>query len=277
MDHAPRERSESALRRVAASAPMLDAATERACLRRVRERDDLEAWRLLVLSHARLVIAIASRYVRRGVSLSDLIAEGNLGLVEAVRRFDVDRDVRFATYATWWIRARVREYALDNRRIVSQPSTRGARRLLGRIGELERALTQQNGRAPTRVELARASGTSPGDVALVQGALGARDMALADEQEGGVQLEDERPTAEASLIDREHLVRVGDAVAHALDTLDRRERAVIKARFLAEDRQTLSLVGAQLGLSRERVRQIEKAAAAKLRAVLAARVDRDAS
>ena len=255
---------------------MLDVATERACLRRVQEHDDLEAWRLLVVSHARLVIAIAARYMRRGVSLSDLIAEGNLGLVEAVRRFDLDRDVRFATYATWWIRARVREYALDNRRIVSQPSTRGARRLLGRIGELERALTQQNGRAPTRAELARASGTSAGDVALVQGALGARDMALADEQDGGVQLEDDHPSAESSLIEREQLARVGDAVAHALDTLDRRERAVIKARFLAEDRQTLSIVGEQLGLSRERVRQIEKIAAAKLRAMLEERVGRDA-
>jgi RNA polymerase sigma-32 factor len=222
------------------------------------------------------VIAIAARYMRRGVSLSDLIAEGNLGLVEAVRRFDLDRDVRFATYATWWIRARVREYALDNRRIVSQPSTRGARRLLGRIGELERALTQQNGCVPTRAELARASGTTAGDVALVQGALGARDMALADEQDGGVQLEDDHPSAESSLIEREQLARVGDAVAHALDALDRRERAVIKARFLAEDRQTLSIVGAQLGLSRERVRQIEKIAAAKLRAMLEERVGRDA-
>lgn len=268
VEHRFEDSSIAALRRAARAAPMLDAETEREHLRRIQEEHDEHALMALLAAHTRLVIAIASRYVRSGLSVADLVSEGNVGLLEAVRRFDRSRDVRFSTYATWWIRSRIRAFALDNRRIVAQPSTRGARKLLARIAQVERTLAQRDQATPAATDIAATSGASLIDVELVQAALASRDSPLACEHSSGVDVPADTPDAEDEIADRELARTWHERIATVIEQLDERERIVIHERFLTDDARTLSSIGHDLGISRERVRQIEKAAVGKLRAAL---------
>src|SRR5690606_24658987 len=129
-------------------------------------------------------ISIAQKYVRPGVALDDLVAEGNLGLVEAVRRFDPAKQARFATYAAGWVRALVRRAALANRRIVGAPSTRNARRLLGTLRATQRRLAAHLGVPPTAEQVAAELGVTVEDVAMVEQALGGWDVSLAPREDG---------------------------------------------------------------------------------------------
>jgi len=124
---------------------MLDLATEQDFLRRIQDTGDPEALSSLLVSHVRLVLSIAQKYTRHGLPIDDLVAEGNLGLVEAARRFDRSRGTRFSTYAAWWIRALIRRYTMSNRRIVGTPSTRAARRLLSSMRATQRRLAAELG------------------------------------------------------------------------------------------------------------------------------------
>ncbi len=256
-----------ALRRVSRAAPLLDARRERELLRRVHEGHDDAAFRELFESHLRLVVAIASRFARAGVSLTELIAEGNLGLIEAAHRFDLSRSTRFATYAAWWIRARVRRFALGNRRVVGAPSTRAARSLLSRLRTVERQLVHELGRAPTREEIAAHVGASSTDVDMVEAALSGRDVSLGAALDG-LDLADTRPTPEDEAVAAELAASRGRRVRAALETLDRREREIVTRRLVDDDAPTLTAIGATLGLSRERVRQLEERAKRKLRTIL---------
>ena len=260
--------SVASFRRTAAQAPMLDAKTESDLLRRVREEQDARALEELLAAHLRLVVAIAGRFAGAGVSLAELIAEGNLGLTEAARRFDQGKGTRFATYAAWWVRARVRRFAFDNRRIVAAPSTRAARRLLSGMRSAERRLVAVSGEPVTRDRLAALTGTSPEDVAMVEVALSARDVALGAPEDGGVEIASHDPGPEDALAARENEARVAREVRSALDQLDVREREIVRRRLLEDDAATLTEIGASLGLSRERVRQLEERAIRKLRAAL---------
>jgi RNA polymerase sigma-32 factor len=227
------------------------------------------AFARLLASHLRLVTCVARRYARNGIAMDDLIGEGNLGLVEAARRFDPDRGTRFSTYAAWWVRAYVRGYALANRRIVPLPSTRNARKVLWRLSTIERALSQQMGRTPHREEVAAALQVEPDDVAMVQGALGARDISLGWSDEGrGIDLPDAQPSPETLAAELEAQHHNHWQIAAALETLTPREREIIKRRLLTDEVATLAMLGESLGLSRERVRQLEKRAELKLRSAL---------
>lgn len=254
------------LRRVARSAPMLDEETERSLLRAVRESDDSRAMSRLIESHLRLVLATAKRFHRDGVSMDDLVSEGTLGLVEAARRFDPDKGARFATYATWWVRALIRRYALANRRIVSAPSTRNGRKVMGKLRETERRLTALEGRRPTRARLAQELGVSPEEIAQVDTALSGRDVRLSSDREGcPVDLASGAASPEDEAATRELAAHTRASVAKSLERLDARERIIVERRLLSEEAETLACLGDSLGISRERVRQIEMAAKAKMR------------
>lgn len=261
------------LRRAAATAPMLDAEREADYLRRIQESDDARALELLLAAHLRLVVSVAARFARSGVSISELVAEGNLGLVEAARRFDRAKGTRFSTYAAWWVRARIGRFALGNRRIVAAPSTRNARKLLAGMRSAERKLSQDGGERPSREAIAAATGTTEEDVAMVETALSARDVAVGPSDDGtSIELDASGPSPEQEIADREDGQRRFELVTAALQQLDRREREVVQRRILEDDAETLAEIGRALGLSRERVRQIEARAKRKLRSVLLADV-----
>lgn len=249
---------------------MLDAEREALLVQRIQRDDDRAAMHELLAAHFRLVVSHASRYARAGVSDAELVAEGNLGLVEAARRFDPDKGVRFSTYAIWWIRARIGRFVLDNRRIVSAPSTRNARKLFACMRSAQRALEQHDGERPTRAAIAEATGTSEEDVALVEAALSVRDVPMGPTDDGAsFELADES-SPEDLVSEREESDRRAREVARALSVLDRREREIVQRRLLDEDEdgETLASIGKVLGLSRERVRQIEARAKRKLQAAL---------
>ncbi|MBX3269400.1 MAG: sigma-70 family RNA polymerase sigma factor [Sandaracinaceae bacterium] len=261
------------LRQAASAAPMLDLDTERELLRRIQENGDPRALDALLVSHVRLVLSIAQKYRRHGLPVDDLVAEGNLGLVEAARRFDRARGTRFSTYAAWWVRALIRRYTIANRRIVGAPSTRAARRLLSNLRETQRRLAAELGRAATREEIARALDVSVEDVATVDAALSGRDVSLAPTPEGLViELACDRASPEETAAAAELRAHNERSVHDALERLERRERLIIERRLLDDDRETLADIGAELGLSRERVRQLELRARQKLRAALLDRV-----
>lgn len=254
------------MRKDARRAPMLEASEEAELLRRVQEDDDAIALGRLLEAHFRLVISIASRYGRPGISDAELAAEGNLGLLEAARRFDTTKNVRFSTYAVWWIRARVGRFVLANRRIVGSPSTRNARKLFARMRETERRLAQSGSEAD-REAVAEHTGTSEDDVAMVELSLSARDVPLDAFEDGDLAGEGTSP--EDLLAAHEEAERRARAISLALTSLDSRERQVVERRLLdGGEKETLAAIGAGLGLSRERVRQIELRAKRKLHAAL---------
>ncbi|MCS6799709.1 MAG: sigma-70 family RNA polymerase sigma factor, partial [Myxococcota bacterium] len=186
------------VRSAASRAPMLSADEERRLLSAIGAGEP-RALERLVATHLRLVVSIARRYTGGGASLEDLVGEGLLGLVEAVRRFEIDRGTRFGTYAAWWVRAYVRRYALANRRIVGAPTTRAGRRLMARLRRTEWEIAQRTGRPALRSEVARALDVSEEDVALVQALLGTRDVALGPHDDGtGLELADEARRAQGA-------------------------------------------------------------------------------
>jgi RNA polymerase sigma-32 factor len=266
-DHPTRIRM---LRAQANAIPMLDSNAEAELLERVRMQDDRDAMAQLITAHLRLVVAIAARHQRAGLSISDLVAEGNLGLVEAARRFDRSKDARFATYAAWWVRARISRYSMGNRRIVPAPSSRNARRLFASLRRTTRELEGQLGRPPTRSEIAAATNTSEDDVALVEVALGARDTTVDAYDELTCALAGISPSPEDTFADAEEQARAAYMIGRALEELDGREREIVRRRFFEgeSDSDTLATIGRDLGLSRERVRQLELRAKYKLRSAL---------
>ncbi|MGF1464909.1 MAG: RNA polymerase sigma factor RpoD/SigA [Sandaracinaceae bacterium] len=250
---------------------MLDAQTERTYLKALQsDSDPTAALDALLTSHLRLVLSVARKYASHGVPIEDLVAEGNLGLVEAARRFDPSRDNRFATYAAWWVRALIRRYTIANRRIVGAPSTRNARRLLSSLRKTERRLAQQLGQPPSREQVANELDVAPSDVAMMDAALRGRDVSLGPGPDGGPAFEvpDVDGTPEDRVEESERAAHNAACIEGALELLDAREREIVERRLLSEDRETLARIGLSLGLSRERVRQIEKRACEKLRTAL---------
>jgi RNA polymerase sigma-32 factor len=245
--------------------PLLDAAREKALLSAALQ-GDASAASELVQSHTRLVMKIAARYRRASLSWEDLVSEGVLGLMEAMRRFDVSQDTRFAAYACWWIRARIGQYALDNRRLVRVPSTRNARSVARRLHRTEHRLSQRLARAPTVQELAAELGVSASEVAEVRCALGSSDLSLTPvEDQVGVQLIAESESPEQTIERRQQELDRRRCVREALDKLSTRERQVIREQYFEEQGQTLSQLGAAYGVSRQRVGQLLCNARGKLK------------
>ncbi len=256
------------VRAQAAAAPMLEAEEERAAIRRFQagERAALDR---VVRAHLRLVLSIVERYAHHGVPMEDLIGEGIVGLMEAARRFEDEKGTRFGTYAAWWVRAYVRRYALQNRRIVATPSTRAARRVLWGMRRAEREIAQREGRTATREEVARRLGVAPEDVEMVVAAMGGADVPIGVQVDGrGFEPAAECPSPEDCAVERERQERLSVRVAEAIARLDRREREIVQRRLLQDEGVSLAALGAVFGVSRERVRQLQRRAESKLRSAL---------
>ncbi|MFT3791358.1 MAG: sigma-70 family RNA polymerase sigma factor [Rudaea sp.] len=249
--------------------PLLDAADERRLAERVAE-GDADARRRMIEANLRLVVSVARSYVGRGVPLLDLIAEGNLGLIRAVEKFDASRRLRFSTYATWWIRDGVQRALMSQGRTVRLPVH--VLREFAQVLRARRQLTHELGRMPSIDELARSLGKPGADVAglfTVTDHISSLDAPLS--------MSDDRALIEQLIVDD-----MGTAVTNAaadprgprvedcFARLSERQRLVLERRYGLNDHATQSLaeIAAELGLTRERVRQIQSEALARLRGLV---------
>ncbi len=271
------EKSSRQFIKQAMKVPLLECAQEQELARLWLEERDERALHALTQAHMRLVIAIAAKYRNYGLAMSDLIQEGNIGLMQAASRFDVERGVRFSTYAGWWIRASVQDFVLRNWSIVRTGTTAAhkslffnLRRLRARINDGGVHMSEQ-----ARDYVTRNLGVRREDVELMEARLSADDRSLnapASDSEMTTEWQDllvcerdgpDRETAH-KLDTRKHRTILVDA----LRQLNPRELLIIKSRRIAERPQTLEEIGKHLSLSKERVRQIENEALKKLRSIL---------
>ncbi|WOI53591.1 RNA polymerase factor sigma-32 [Parvularcula sp. LCG005] len=261
--------------RTAMSAPLLSIDEEQELTRRWHEENDKDALGQLTNAHMRMAVSTAIKFRGYGLPLADLIQEGAIGLLEAAKRFDPGREVRFCTYAGWWIRASMQDYILRNWSIVRVGSKSAHKTVFFNLSRI-RSMIEQSDTAPriARAKAAERFRVSEDDIEFMTSRLGRRDQSLNamlsedGETERQELIPDERVTpdeaAEVSVDDDKRRVIVGGAMSDLND----RERFIIEQRFFQDDKVTLSDLGVQLSLSKERVRQIEKQAMTKLRTTL---------
>ncbi len=256
--------------------PLLTAENEANLARRYRDQEDVEAARQLVLSHLRAVVAIARGYLGYGLPQADLIQEGNVGLMKAVKRFDPERGVRLVSFAIHWIKAEMHEYILRNWRLVRMATTKAQRKLFFNLRSMKPSL---NTLSPDEVQhIADTLHVKPTEVVEMETRLSGADVPLeptSDDDESFAPIHYlSDPTIEPSdvleAIESEHGRTSG--LATALASLDARSRRIIEARWLREkDAATLHDLAAEFNVSAERIRQIESKALAKMKSAFAER------
>ena len=264
--------------RAAQAAPYLERDEERDLALRWKNSNDSNARNRIAHAHMRLVIAMASKFRGFGLPLNDLIQEGSIGLLEAAARFEPEREVRFSTYAGWWVRASMQDYILRNWSIVRGGTSSTQKALFFNLRRLRAKLAQGDNRLTDQAihqEIAAALGVSLADVQAMDARLSANDASLqAPISEGENRTErldmlvsDETPPDEqvTRMIDGQ---RWSDWLRDAMTELNERENRIIKARRLSEDGATLEELGHEFGISKERVRQIEARAMEKLKLAL---------
>jgi RNA polymerase sigma-32 factor len=235
------------------------------------EEGDMEAARRLVLSNLRLVVKIAMEYRRSWTNVLDLIQEGNVGLMQAVQRFDPYQGVKLSSYAAYWIRACILKYLLDNIRMVRLGTTRAQRKLFFRLNKEKRELERLGYEVEPRL-IAERLDVSESDVIDMEQRLGQRDLSLeapVRDEEGSASYGDflaaGGTSAEQQVADRELRSIFQKTIAEFASTLDERDRRIVEERILAENPRTLQELGTEWGISRERVRQLEARVVARLR------------
>ena len=253
--------------------PILSAEEERSLARRFRDHDDLEAARGLVLSHLRLVVSVARGYLGYGLPHSDLIQEGNIGLMKAVKRFDPERGVRLVSFAIHWIRAEIHEFVLRNWRLVKVATTKAQRKLFFNLRSMKPGLAPLTGDEIERV--AAELKVKPEEVVEMETRLAGHELAFeADEDEDAyapVNYLAADPEAEPSrALEAREFEQLRTAnLAQALAALDPRSRRIVEARWLREkDAATLHQLAVEFKVSAERIRQIEAKAFGKMRKLL---------
>jgi RNA polymerase sigma-32 factor len=261
--------------------PLLTADQELALARAFREREDLDAARQLVLSHLRLVVSVARNYLGYGLPHADLIQEGNIGLMKAVKRFDPERGVRLVSFALHWIKAEIHEFILRNWRLVKVATTKAQRKLFFNL----RSMKQGTGTMSQDevAHIARELNVKPEEVAEMETRMTGADLSLEGRTEDGEEefapiayLADPNAEPTRVLERRQHEYLQTDGVRRALAHLDDRSRRIVEARWLDEDADgnvgtaTLHDLAEEFGVSAERIRQIEVKALQKLRNALEA-------
>ena len=256
------------------SFPLLTVERERELARRYRREGDLEAARELVLAHLRVVVAVSRGYLGYGLPQADLIQEGNIGLMKAVKRFDPERGVRLVSFAVHWVRAEIHEFVLRNWRLVKIATTKAQRKLFFNLRSLKRSLATLG---PEDVKaIATTLGVKPEEVVEMETRLTGRDIALEpagdDDEEAFAPIsylvaEDAEP---GRILEHEETARLrGEGLQRALNGLDPRSRRIIEARWLTEkEAATLHDLAAEFGVSAERIRQIEAKALGKMKGVI---------
>lgn len=265
--------------RAALAAPYLERDEEHALAVSWKENRDQEAMHKIATAHMRLVISMASKFRNFGLPMNDLIQEGHVGLLEAAARFEPDRDVRFSTYATWWIRASMQDYILRNWSIVRGGTSSAQKALFFNLRRLRAKLWSNQedfSESAMHQEIALAVGVNVKDVAVMDARLSGSDTSLnspvSDSESPGSDridfLKSEEPLPDEQvgiMIDNE---RRTQWIKSALAKLNAREMQIIQERRLSEDGATLESLGSSLGISKERVRQIESRALQKLKCAL---------
>ncbi len=256
--------------------PMLTHEQELALGKRLRDDSDLDAARQLITSHLRLVVSIARQYLGYGLAHADLIQEGNVGLMKAVKRFDPERGVRLVSFAVHWIKAEIHEYIVRNWRMVKVATTKAQRKL---FFNLRRMRPDGQTLDPEQVDtIARELNVRPEDVSEMEVRMSGREMALdapGDDDDSYAPisyLSDEGMQEPSRVLERRALDDLqGSGLTDAIESLDARSRRIVQARWLQDEGgATLHELAAEFGVSAERIRQIETAAFKKLRTVLAA-------
>ena len=259
--------------------PMLTPQEERQFATEYREHNNLESARRLVLSHLRLVVSIARNYLGYGLPHADLIQEGNIGLMKAVKRFDPEQNVRLVSYAMHWIKAEIHEYILRNWRMVKVATTKAQRKLFFNLRSHKKGLQAFT---PEEIDgLARELNVKREEVAEMETRLSGNDIALEGQTEDGEEsfapiawLSDSHSEPSAVLAARANDRLQTDGIASALEALDARSRRIIEARWLqvnddGSGGSTLHELADEFGVSAERIRQIEASAMKKMRTALA--------
>ena len=256
--------------------PVLSREEERELAERFRNHGDLAAARQLVLSHLRFVVHIARGYTGYGLPVGDLIQEGNVGLMKAVKRFDPTLNVRLVSFAVHWIRAEIHEYVLRNWRLVKIATTKAQRKLFFNLRRLKKNLAWLS--AEETAAVARDLGVSTAEVTEMEKRLAARDLSFDPAPEPD---DDDAygPAAYLPAPDADPATQVEEAesadtsaeeLRGALSRLDARSRDIVERRWMSEDKATLHQLAAKYGVSAERIRQIESSALGKLRTLVAA-------
>ena len=262
--------------------PLLARDEEFALARRWREDGDEVALHRLVSAYTRLVVSTASRFRNYGLPMGDLVQEGNVGLMQAAARFEPEREVRFSTYAGWWIRSAIQDFILRNWSIVRTGTTSAQktlffnlRRLRARIADASSGTLGVEGRRL----IARELNVGEAEVEAMEMRLSGGDQSLnapigeTGEDDWQDFLADKRPSPEDMVIGARDAATRSRWLADSLDELSPRERTIIRARRLVEDGATLAELGLELGVSKERVRQLEHRALMKLRDSMRKRVE----
>jgi RNA polymerase sigma-32 factor len=270
--------------------PLLTPQEEQAYAQRLREHGDLEAAGRLVLSHLRLVVSLSRQYLGYGLPQGDLIQEGNVGLMKAVKRFDPNQGVRLVSYAMHWIKAEIHEYILKNWRLVKVATTKAQRKLFFNLrsmkanlkGEAADGDTHRNSLTPAEVaQVARTLNVKPDEVQEMETRLAGGDIALepqTDDRDDAAfapitYLADDSSEPTRVIESRRRDALAGEGIALALEALDARSRRIVEERWLnvnddASGGMTLHELAAEYGVSAERIRQIEVAALKKMRKAL---------
>jgi len=255
--------------------PVLSREEEHALAVRLRDANDLEAARLLVMSHLRFVLHIARGYAGYGLPVGDLVQEGNVGLMKAVKRFNPDQGVRLVSFAVHWIRAEIHDYVLRNWRLVKVATTKAQRKLFFNLRRMKKNLswlTQEETQA-----MARDLGVTPAEVTEMEQRLSARDLSFDptpdsdDEDSYGPSLYLPAPDSDpaVSAESEEWDSDVSSRLARAVARLDKRSQDIVRRRWIAEDKATLHELAAEYGVSAERIRQIESTAMNRLKGLMA--------
>ncbi|BCA79262.1 RNA polymerase sigma factor RpoH [Desulfuromonas sp. AOP6] len=244
---------------------------ELAC--RYRREDDLDAAHKLICANLRFVVKIANEYRGYGLKMADLVQEGNIGLMMAVRKFEPERGLRLITYAVWWIRAYIHNYIIKSWSLVKIGTTQAQKKLFFKLNQTRATLHKLAGREKTR-EIARELDVRDADVEEMALRMSARDASLDLELVEGDdytlmdRLADERATQEELLLQKEEQTQLSSQMRRALSALNEREKRIIEARILTETPKTLQDLADEYGISRERVRQLEKSALNKIKPLL---------